>query len=61
MTVLYLARMFSLVFLGEEKAKAHEGTKVMLASVIILAVLSLFMGILINLPTELVKMVGGLQ
>lgn len=61
MTVLYLARMFSLVFLGEEKAKAHEGTKVMLASVIILAVLSLFMGILIYLPTELVKMVGGLQ
>ena len=60
MTVLYLARMFLLYF-WRRKVKAHEGTKVMLASVIILAVLSLFMGILINLPTELVKMVGGLQ
>ena len=42
MTVLYLARMFSLVFLGEEKAKAHEGTKVMLASVIICSSLAIY-------------------
>ncbi|NLB61635.1 MAG: NADH-quinone oxidoreductase subunit L [Clostridiales bacterium] len=61
MTVLYLARMFSMVFLGEVKNSAHEGTKGMLASVVTLAVLSLAMGILINYPTELARLVGGIQ
>lgn len=53
-TILYLFRLFNLVFLGEAKIAAREGSKIMLVSVSILAVLSLLAGILVNYPLQFV-------
>jgi NADH-quinone oxidoreductase subunit L len=50
MTILYLFRVFFLVFLGESKLEAKEGSKSMVLSVVSLAALSLICGILINFP-----------
>jgi NADH:ubiquinone oxidoreductase subunit 5 (subunit L)/multisubunit Na+/H+ antiporter MnhA subunit len=50
MTIVYLFRVFFLVFLGESKIEAKEGSKGMVSSVVSLALLSLICGILISFP-----------
>lgn len=56
LTILYLFRVFNLVFLGEPKtSRAREGSYVMIVSVAILTLLSLFSGILINYPYSFVQ------
>lgn len=45
MTIVYLLRVFFLVFLGESKLQAKEGSKGMVSSVVLLAALSLICGI----------------
>ncbi|HQP91706.1 MAG TPA: NADH-quinone oxidoreductase subunit L [Candidatus Omnitrophota bacterium] len=50
MTVLYLMRVFSIVFLGETKIQAKERSAVMVSCVVFLALLSLAAGIFINIP-----------
>ena len=55
LTMFYLLRVFSQVFLGEAKAPAHEGTRSMVAVVSILAVLSLVAGLLIAYPSVLAE------
>ena len=55
LTILYLLRLFNMIFMGEEKAHAgREGSAVMLASVAILGVLSLLGGLFINYPAAFV-------
>ena len=59
MTMIYLLRVFALVFLGETrlsqgKDMPREGSLVMLVSVIVLAVLSIASGILIKYPHQFV-------
>ena len=52
LTILYLFRVFNLVFLGEPKGpQAKEGSAVMVFSVSLLALLSLLSGILIYYPS----------
>ena len=56
MTVIYLFRVFNLVFMGQEKIEAHkEGSPTMVISVATLAVLSLAAGILIYFPFQLAQ------
>jgi proton-translocating NADH-quinone oxidoreductase chain N len=56
LTIAYLMRLFMLVFLGEPKIEGvREGSSTMLASVVILAVLSIASGILINFPSSFVN------
>ncbi len=55
LTVFYLFRLFSALFLGEPKIAACEGTPSMLFSVIGLAVLSILAGIFITYPMEIVN------
>ncbi len=63
MTLLYLTRLFVKIFLGEQgEAAAHghrEGTKIMVASVVILGVASLLFGFLSFIPSQLASMIGG--
>ena len=66
LTVLYLLRLFILVFLGESKMpQVKEGTATMLWTVAILAGLSLIGGFLVRFPNEFIQialrqMVGSL-
>jgi NADH:ubiquinone oxidoreductase subunit 5 (subunit L)/multisubunit Na+/H+ antiporter MnhA subunit len=55
LTILYLFRLFSRVFLGEAKngAPAREKSMLMVACVAILAVLSLAGGLLAGWPLQL--------
>jgi NADH:ubiquinone oxidoreductase subunit 5 (subunit L)/multisubunit Na+/H+ antiporter MnhA subunit len=55
MTIVYLMRAFSMVFLGSPKSEAREGSRTMVASVVGLAVLSLISGLLIFYPSLLVQ------
>jgi NADH:ubiquinone oxidoreductase subunit 5 (subunit L)/multisubunit Na+/H+ antiporter MnhA subunit len=56
LTLAYLLRLFVMVFLGEPKTEgAKEGSAMMLASVVILALLSIASGILINFPSSFVN------
>ena len=56
MTILYLFRLFSKVFLGDARGKpAAEGSSLMVACVVTLAVLSLAAGFLAGWPAELAK------
>jgi NADH:ubiquinone oxidoreductase subunit 2 (subunit N) len=51
LTILYLFRLFTRVFLGESKGiPAKEASRPMVYCVVLLAVLSLAGGILINFP-----------
>jgi NADH:ubiquinone oxidoreductase subunit 5 (subunit L)/multisubunit Na+/H+ antiporter MnhA subunit len=52
LTIIYLFRAFSRVFLGELKINAKEGTSVMVFSVMLLALLSLLGGIFIVYPAK---------
>ena len=56
LTIIYLFRVFNMVFLGEERTRAErEGVPVMVYSVATLAVLSLLTGIFINPSTDFVR------
>jgi len=56
MTVIYLLRVFTLIFLGKEKIEnVKEGSKSMIFSVVVLAALSLVSGLLIYYPAGLVN------
>lgn len=58
MTILYLFRVFNLVFLGEAQPfKVKENSPVMVFSVFILALVSLFSGIFIRYPAEFVRVI----
>lgn len=51
LTIMYLFRLFNAVFMGEPRMQAvKEGSTVMLASVVLLAVLSLLCGIFVFYP-----------
>ena len=52
MTILYLFRVFFLVFLGESKLETKEGSKAMVSSVVLLAAFSLICGILVSFPVR---------
>jgi NADH:ubiquinone oxidoreductase subunit 5 (subunit L)/multisubunit Na+/H+ antiporter MnhA subunit len=57
LTILYLFRLFSRVFLGEPRgaAAAREGSRLMIACVVLLAVLSLAGGLLVHWPSALAQ------
>jgi len=55
LTMFYLLKVFSLVFLGEAKHPAPEKTKSMVFVVATLAVLSLAAGLLVSYPMKLVN------
>jgi proton-translocating NADH-quinone oxidoreductase chain N len=55
LTMFYLLKVFSQVFLGEAKAPAPEKTKSMVFVVALLAVLSLVAGVFIAYPAKLVE------
>jgi len=58
LTIIYLLRLFTLVFLGEPKSELKkEGSPSMLISVAALAALSLIAGILINFPSAFVTQI----
>lgn len=60
LTVLYLVRVFAIVFLGEPRVSdTKEGTVGMLWAVAILAGLSLISGFLIRLPNEFIQIAVG--
>jgi len=61
MTVLYLIRLFVKVFLGPTQTgrDVKEGTPLMVVSVMILAVLTLALGIFISVPSGLASLIGG--
>lgn len=59
MTVMYLTRLFVKVFLGPQTfPDVKEGTPTMVTSVVILAVLSLLLGIFISMPSGLASLIG---
>ncbi len=49
MTAIYLFRLFHAVFAGERKTEGHEGTKLMVAIVFFLALLSLIAGVFVGI------------
>ncbi|MFZ2957760.1 MAG: NADH-quinone oxidoreductase subunit L [Candidatus Ozemobacteraceae bacterium] len=50
-TILYLTRLFVMIFLGEAKGQpAHEGTPEMVISVALLGILSLVGGLFVHIP-----------
>ncbi|MDD5583788.1 MAG: NADH-quinone oxidoreductase subunit L [Candidatus Omnitrophica bacterium] len=56
LTILYLARLFMLVFTGELRTPGvREGSPVMVASVVMLAVVSLASGFFINYPSAIAQ------
>ena len=58
LTILYLFRVFNMVFMGEAKnAPVKEGSVVMVICVALLGVISLFAGIFIFYPNEMVQIV----
>jgi formate hydrogenlyase subunit 3/multisubunit Na+/H+ antiporter MnhD subunit len=67
MTILYLFRLFTMVFMGEEKIKTErEGTPTMVGSVVFLAALSLASGLFVAFPSgfvqnAIVAFAGGLR
>jgi NADH:ubiquinone oxidoreductase subunit 5 (subunit L)/multisubunit Na+/H+ antiporter MnhA subunit len=57
MTIVYLLRIFNLVFMGQAKTPSvEEGSAVMLISVAVLATLSLASGILIYYPSQFLQL-----
>ena len=55
MTIVYLLRLFNMIFLGDLKKEAKEGSPVMVACVAVLAVLALVSGILISPSAEFAR------
>lgn len=56
LTIIYLFRVFRLVFLGNAKVTAAEGSPVMVYSVLALGILSLAAGLLINYPSSFAQL-----
>jgi NADH:ubiquinone oxidoreductase subunit 5 (subunit L)/multisubunit Na+/H+ antiporter MnhA subunit len=59
LTIIYLFRVFNLVFLGEARIPAKEGSPLMVGSVVFLAVLSLLAGIFIAYPSAFAQFSAG--
>lgn len=62
MTIIYMFRVFTMVFLGECRlgiTPSHEGTPVMVTSVAILAFLALVGGLLIQYPSIMAEAAAG--
>ncbi len=59
MTMYYLFRVFSAVFMGEARSDAKEGTRSMVFVVVVLAVLSLLAGLFVAYPTQLANVASG--
>jgi formate hydrogenlyase subunit 3/multisubunit Na+/H+ antiporter MnhD subunit len=58
LTIVYLLRVFAMVFMGEAKGGLpKERSRTMVASVVVLAALSLAGGLLINLPSSFVQQI----
>ncbi len=55
LTMVYLLKVFSMVFLGEAKDPAHEKTPAMVGVVAVLAGLSFAAGLLVSYPMKLVN------
>ena len=55
MTIIYLFRVFNLVFLGKAQVQAKEGSVLMVSCVAALALLSLLGGLFVNYPVEFAK------
>ena len=56
MTILYLFRVFNMIFLGEARTpNAREGSALMVACVVLLAGLSLAGGLFVNYPAEFAR------
>jgi NADH:ubiquinone oxidoreductase subunit 5 (subunit L)/multisubunit Na+/H+ antiporter MnhA subunit len=55
LTILYLLRLFTIVFMGDLKISAKEGSPTMLYAVAILAGLSLVSGFLVRFPSEFIQ------
>lgn len=55
LTIIYLFRAFNLVFLGEAKIRGAEGSRGMVMSVALLALLSILGGVFINYPAAFVQ------
>jgi formate hydrogenlyase subunit 3/multisubunit Na+/H+ antiporter MnhD subunit len=55
LTMFYLFKAFSLVFLGEQKSDHKEGTRSMVFVVVLLAILSLLAGLFVAYPMKLVN------
>jgi NADH:ubiquinone oxidoreductase subunit 5 (subunit L)/multisubunit Na+/H+ antiporter MnhA subunit len=59
LTIIYLLRVFVMVFLGDNKyPDVREGSFTMIFSVIVLAVLSILGGIMINFPADFVNTIS---
>jgi NADH:ubiquinone oxidoreductase subunit 5 (subunit L)/multisubunit Na+/H+ antiporter MnhA subunit len=63
MTIIYLFRLFYMIFLGENRLEAREGNWEMVSSVVLLAALSVAAGIFVNVPlgylTDFIKGILG--
>lgn len=59
MTILYLTRLFIKVFLGQTVSEIKEGAPLMVVSVMLLAVLSVALGIFINVPSGFASLIRG--
>ncbi len=60
MTVLYLLRLFKLVFLGKPTfPEAREGTPAMVGAAVALAAVSLALGFVMAWPSGLAALIGG--
>ena len=59
MTMFYLFRVFSAVFMGEAKSDKREGSRSMVLVVVILAILSLLAGFFVAYPMKLVNIATG--
>jgi NADH:ubiquinone oxidoreductase subunit 5 (subunit L)/multisubunit Na+/H+ antiporter MnhA subunit len=59
LTMFYLFKVFSAVFLGEQKSDHREGTRSMVFVVVLLAILSLLAGFLVAYPMKLINIATG--
>ncbi|MCX5706822.1 MAG: NADH-quinone oxidoreductase subunit L [Candidatus Omnitrophica bacterium] len=59
MTIIYLFRVFNLVFLGQQNISAKETSPIMVASVTLLGILSLAGGILISYPYQFAQIAAS--
>jgi len=59
LTIFYLFRVFSAVFMGEAKSDKREGSRSMVLVVVVLAILSLLAGFFVAYPMKLVNIATG--
>ena len=59
LTMFYLFKVFSAVFMGEAASDQREGTRSMVFVVVLLAVLSLLAGLFVSYPTKLANIATG--